>query len=261
MAVVVTPLAQSGYRVVITVTGMVSPYVWTMERIDAGGNVGPVRGPGWIGNSVITDNEAPLNRILFYRVTWYELVGSVLVRHVDTSVAAVIVFGTHPVIGNPVTGDYVETNIQSWPEWVRGERASTLEVPGADYPIFVSDRLGAATGQLTLRTDTPAARVAMRELLLEGRVYLLRPSCEGVDDESGYLHVRQVTSRRRSNHAGDWVRFWILDVTHSAMPTPLIPASGATLQELHDAYPLPQTLTDLEAAVPGTLINIAELDL
>lgn len=260
MAVVVTAVAQSGYRVVITVTGMVSPYVWTMERVEAGA-AKPVRGPGWIGNSVLTDHEAPLNLPVFYQVTWYELVGPNLVKHVDISAAPVTVVGARPVLGNPVTGEYVETNIQSWPEWQRGERASTLEVPGADYPIIVSDRLGAATGQVTLRTDTPASRIAMRELLLVGRVYLLRPACSGVDDESGYLHMRQVTSRRRSNHAGDPVRFWPLDVTHCGMPTPLIPASGATLQDLHNAYPIPLTLNDLNIAVPGTLVQIAELDL
>lgn len=260
MAVVVTPVAQSGYRVVITVTGMVSPYVWTLERIEAG-TAKPVRGPGWIGNSVITDHEAPLNLPVFYQVIWFELVGSVLVRHVDISAASVTVVGARPVLGNPITGEYLETNIQSWPEWQRSERASTLEVPGADYPIIVSDRLGAATGQVTLRTDTPAARIAMRDLLLEGRVYFLRPACSGIDDESGYLHLRQVTCRRRSNHAADPVRFWPLDITHASMPTPLIPASGATLQDLYDAYPTPLTLNDLATAVPGTLVNIAELDL
>lgn len=260
MAVTVTPVAQSGYRVVITVAGMVSPYLWTMERIEAG-VAKPVRGPGWIGDSVLTDHEAPLNLPVFYQVTWYELVGANLVQHVTISAASVTVVGALPVLGNPITGEYLATNIQSWPDWQRSERASTLEIPGADYPIIVSDRLGAATSQLTLRTDTPAARIAMRDLLLVGRVYFLRPACSGVDDESGYLHMRNVTSRRRSNHAGDPVRFWPLDVTHASMPTPLIPASGATLQDLYDAFPTPLTLNDLNIAEPGTLIDIAELDL
>lgn len=260
MAVVVSAVAQSGYRVVITVTGMVSPYVWTMERVEAG-EVKPVRGPGWIGDSVLTDHEAPLNQPVFYQVTWYELVGPNLVQHVTITAAPVTVVGALPVLGDPITGEYLETNIQSWPEWQRGERAATLEIPGADYPIVVSDRLGAATSQLTLRTDTPAARVAMRALLLAGRVYFLRPACSGVDDEAGYLHMRQVTSRRRSNHAGDPVRFWPLDVTHCDMPSPLIPATGATLQDLYNAYPLPLTLAGLNAAIPGDLVDIAELDL
>lgn len=259
MAVTITPAVQTGYRVAVTVAGMVSPYVWTLDRIEAG-DVKPVRGPGWIGDSVVTDHEAPLNLPVFYQVTWYELVGPDLIQHTLVS-DPVTVVGAKPVLGNPVTGEYVETNVQSWPEWQRSERAATLEVPGADYPIIVSDRLGAATSQVTLRTDTPAERLALRSMLQAGRVYLLRPACSGVDDESGYLHLRQVTSRRRSNHAADPVRFWPLDVTHADMPTPLIPASGATLQDLYDAYPTPLTLADLNAAVPGTLIDIAELDL
>lgn len=263
MAVVVTVQVQNGYRVAITVTGMVSPYVWTLERFDSVLSAYvPVRGPGWIGDTVVTDNEAQLNTgILIYRAVWYELVGSDLIRHETTGGVAPGLEGSLPVLGDPITGEYAECSIQSWPEWSRGERASTIEIPGADYPTTVSDRLGAATSQITLRTDDVGERFKVRALLQPGRTLLLRPACSGVDDESGYLHMRQVTSRRRSNNAGDPVRFWVLDVTHKTMPTPELAATGATLQDLYNAYPLPATLTDLETAFPGTLIDIAQADL
>lgn len=262
MPVVVTVQPQTGYRVAVTVTGMVSPYVWTMQRFDPTFNVYvPVRGPGWVGDTVVIDHEAPLNSgILFYQVTWYELVGSVLVEHKTQGAVAPGLEGELPLLGDPITGDYVECSIQSWPEWSRGERAFTMEVPGEDYPITVSDRTGSATSQITLRTDTPGDRLKMRTLLRTGRTLLLRPACSGVDDESGYLHFRQVTSRRRSNNAGDPVRFWVLDVTHKTMPTPELAATGATLNDLHNAFPLPDTLADIEIAYPGTLVDIAQAD-
>ncbi len=262
MAVVVTVDPQSGYRVVVTVTGMTSPYVWTLERLDVDFGWLPVRGPGWIGDSVVTDYEAALNQTggLYYRVTYYDLIGPNLIKFTVEGGSPAYLEAELPVISNPITGEYVELSVQSWPEWSRGERAATLEVPGADYPIIISDRLGAATSQVTLRTDTVETRRSLKDLLQVGHVYQLRPACSGVLDESGYLHMRQVTSRRRSNHAGDPVRFWPLDVTHASMPAPLIAAVGSTLQDIYDAYPTPDDLADLEAAFPGNLIDIAAED-
>ena len=215
---------------------------------------------GWTGNDVVIDHEAPLNLPVFYFVRWYELVGGNLIQHDTYTVAAVTVVGALPVIGLPLTGEYQEVTIQSWPEWQRDERAAALQPPGADYPIIVSDRLGAATSTVTLMTYTPADRIALRELLKTGLVFLLRPACSGVDDEGSlYLHVRQVNCQRRSNHASDPVRRWPLQVTHTSMPTPLIAAIGNTLQDLHDAYP--GTLQDIHDAFPGTLLDIAKADL
>lgn len=267
MAVVVTPEVQTGYRVAITVSGMVSPYVWTLERFDQNAFLFedtwvPVRGPGWVGDTVVTDHEAPLNSgILIYRAVWYELVGSELVQHFTQGGVAPGLEGTLPVLGDPITGAYLECTIQQWPEWTRGDRAFVMEVPGDSYPITISDRMGSASSQITLRTDDRAGYVKAYNLLKAGRTVLLRPACSGIDDESGYLHVRSATARRRSNNAGDLVRFWILDVVHKEMPTPLLAATGATLQNLHAAYPDPATLADLEIAFPGTLIDIAQADL
>lgn len=259
MAVAIVADAQSGYKVAITVSGMVSPYVWNLYRVD-NGVVTRVRGPGWLGNDVVIDHEAPLNLPVFYYVEWFDLVASVLTRHETYTVAPVTVVAAVPVIGLPLTGEYQEVTIQQWPEWERSERASVLQVPNSDYPIIVSDRMGAATSTVTLMTYTPAARIALRELLKIGLVYLLRPACSGVDDEGSlYLHVRQVNSARRSNHAADPVRRWTLAVTHTGMPTPQIAAIGNTLQDLHDAYPT--TLQDIHDAFPGTLLDIAKADL
>ena len=253
---------QSGYRVVVSVSGLSteSPAVdrVTLWRDDLDRPRTEVRGyvdyEPTADGFVAVDFEAPLSRPVFYVLE---------VIHEDESrteyVAAYVVLeGSYPLVSVPVTGEHVELSaIELWTELGRDGRATVVDVHDRPDPIVVSTGLSAPSSSPVLRTDTLAARRTLRRLLETAQVLHLR--APELDVEDAYLVVGKHVEVRVTNSPDDLRRRHNLDVRHVAPPSLLVPAVTDTLDDLADAFP--GTLADLAAAFPGTLLDIAAADL
>jgi hypothetical protein len=258
----VTASVQTGYRVVVSVSGLSSetPAVdrVTLWRDDLDRPRSEVRGyvdyEPTADGFVAVDFEVPLSRPVFYVL---EVIHEDETRseHLAT---AIVVEGTRPLVSVPITGEYVEVDaIETWSELARDGRATVVDVHDRPDPIVVSSGLTSPVSAPTLRTDTLTARRTLRRLLETAQVLLLR--APELDVEDAYIVTGKHTESRVSNSGLDLRRRHALDVRHVAPPSLFLPAEGDTLAELADAFP--GTLADLAAAFPGTLLDIASADL
>lgn len=257
--ITVTPVAQTGYRVVITIAGLSSEVpsvdVLTLYRDDVETR-SPVRGVVDVvpaGDAIVAvDFEAPLGRPVFYELEVTRADGSVG----EYVAGPVTLEATLPVVSDPVTGEHVEVTVHEWPERISTNRGTVVEVAGRTDPVVVSDVMGAPSSSPVLRTLTRAQVLGLRSVLADGAVVLLRAPCPGVED--AYLVVQQHAEQRIRNDATDDRRRHILAAVHAAPPALEIAAQGDTLADLNAA--VPTTLLAISTTF-STLLEIAAADL
>lgn len=162
-----------------------------------------------------------------------------------------------PVLSHPVTGEQVQVRIVTWEELGFENGRNLVRIPRRRSPIAVTGREYLPTSQVELLTETVAAMRAVRALVAEGDVLLLRPSCPGVED--AYLSLDSRTERRMTSRPSDPVRIHPFNADHMEAPDMGRRGSGDTLQDLHDA--VPTTLADVHDRWPGRLFDIADADL
>lgn len=238
-------LVESDYRVTITITDLpVAPTPpdpwpatpWTLSRTD-GATEFPVRGGlerelDANAAAVLYDNEYPLSRPFAY-----------VLRYVDATTGPVAVFSdwVNPPdngmgrVSDPVTGFGVNCTIVTWPAWAYDARSAAYDVEGRTEPYIVNAAMSAPTSQLMLRTLTSGDWRNLERLIITGRTLLVRASHVGVDD--AYLVPSRYSLQRITRRGTDDRRHHEMDATRGSMPSPLVLASGPTLQDLADAFP------------------------
>ena len=253
---------QSGYRVVVAVSGLSTeaPAVdrVTLWRDDLDRPRAAVRGyvdyEPTADGFVAVDFEAPLGRPVFYVL---EVIREDESRS-EYVAALVVIAAEYPLVSVPVTGEFVElAAIEAWAELARDGRATVVDVHDRPDPIVVSTGLSAPSSAPVVRTDTLTARRTLRSLLESAQVLLIR--APELDVEDAYLVIGKHVEQRITNSPDDLRRRHQLDVRHVAPPSLLVAAVTDTLAELADAFP--GTLADLAAAFPGTLLDVAAADL
>lgn len=246
MTASVAAQVQTGGRVVVTLTGLATETnvsEWTLWRDDLDHDRVPVRGfyrRTDLVDVVAYDYEAPLARPVFYVLEVLRTTGG----RTEYANGPVTIPATRPVLSNPVTGASVElAAVETWPELSYNGRTQVIPVVGRTDPVVVSDAGTLPSSQPVIRTDDVGARREVRELLMPGGVVLLR--APEVDVEDAYLAVTEWAEQRLTNSPADVRRRHQLTALHASAPGIGLPASG-------------DTLADLEAAVPTTLLALSQ---
>lgn len=253
-----TAAARSGYRTVVTCTGLPANTSTVTLWRDVLGTPSPVR--GWIDHPtagaltfVASDNEVPVGRPVVYAVDVTDTTGVVT----RTYAAPVTVAATRPLITEPVVGTTVELGaISQWPDVDHAGRSVAVQVHGRAGLVVMSDVMDAGTSSPVLRTDDAASRAVLRSMLAAGVVLVIRDPHPDVEDT--WISVSKWSEARLTNINTDVRRHHTLEVVHTNGSDPGVPAIGSTLGDL--AAKVPGKLSDI-AARWSTLLQIAQADL
>lgn len=213
----------------------------------------PVRGwdqriVGTAGQYMAIDHEAPLNEQL-----------TVSLR-VGTNAAISRTFtvpSNVPILSDPISGEGVHVTIQAWPEMAYERRGNTITISDSVWPVIIDGQEQAPSSTLTLLHNlVPSSAGDLERILSRGSVLRVRPSCPGMPAAwvSARGRRRGLFSRRPDSATVD-----VIELLHTAMPSPDVGAIGSTLQDLANMYP--GTLGDIAGDFYlTTLWNIATLD-
>jgi hypothetical protein len=179
--------------------------VWRFVR---NAHPGTVTAGHWVG----ADYEAPLDAEVFYYVR-------------DTSTTTPITSARYTLSGNGATWlrhlttpalSQVVHPVQP-PDVTRKAVGTTFFILGRGDPIATTMTRQAGSGQLILRTDTTAERLALVRLLSDGSVLQLAcPGGYGIG--SLYVQPLDVTETRVSPYAPELTREYTLDFAVVAQP-------------------------------------------
>lgn len=149
----------------------------------------------------------------------------------------------HP--GLPNLSQPVEFRIGSFAEEVRQVRSGVFYPLGRSSAVVVTDgRRKAAAGSFTVVTETPGQRRALLSLLDDAGVLLLNvPPLMGLEVDTNYVAVLDVTERRVSDIGEDPLRDFVMPYVVVRMPGGSTPTSW-TWADVVTRYP---TWTDLIA--------------
>lgn len=240
MTTTLTATVQSAYgRVLLqlTWTGVTSA---TVTRIHADGSTWPLRdaNPVTLSGSVasIYDNEPPLDQAITYLATSTSTgttipAGPVTVPS-DPSWVGSTIWLTHP--SQPALSmllPIVEIGAQT-----RSGRNGVLQILGSNLPVAITDTRVITGGSLTAHTTTKADTIALRALLDDGSVLLMRPPGSWLAPWQ-YVAFGDVTEVNASGVGPNQDCRWTMPYTVVAQPVgESLGAVGSTWADTMTAY-------------------------
>ena len=259
----ITATVQAGLRVQLVIEDLppTATRVLSVRRIAFTADpvfTGPVRGTLDLAPAeplIVADVEAPIGSPVAWVVSWINAD-----RSIGTATTVTITLtAAKPRLSDPVTGEYVEGTVETWPsiDVETGTVVLDVHTRRGARAIVVSGPPKAGSSQIVMRLD-PSDAGGPRQferLLAAGRVLLLRAPCPTVE---GYLAVTSYQIARVTNAASDARRRITANVRHVSAPDTITPAQAATLTDL--ATVEPGTLFDISTTWP-TLRDIAVADL
>jgi hypothetical protein len=229
------------------------PTTALVERVNQDGTVVPVRGADpatlvagvWIGD----DFEAPLDSTFYYQATSTEVPGTVITSPTYTMASDGATWLRHP--GRPLLNARVKPT--RGPDLVRPIELGVFDVLGRSRPIATSMLRRSERGELSLRTDTEAERLALLQLLQDGSPLLLStPSGYGLGNL--YLSVGEVQETRLTTYGKEPARLWSLPFTVVDRPAGGALAAGNSWSDVLGSY---SSWSQLQAS-EGTWASVVE---
>ncbi|MEV4971963.1 hypothetical protein [Streptomyces scopuliridis] len=188
--------------------------LWRMLQSD--GSMTPLRGateetaqtPITGDLAVVEDYEAPLGvPIQYYLKLW-----TTLPAYTSITTEPPLILDeppvTHVVMKDPLSpARRAAVMVGTLPDWQRTARQGVSQVRGRARPIVISDVRSAATGTMTLVTETDGERQRVKWLMDVGSTVLLQwPRTWGEDDV--YVQIGDVTEKRATRYAEYGDREW-----------------------------------------------------
>lgn len=161
------------------------------------------------------------------------------------------------ILSDAITGQSAEVTVVDWDEKRYERKASLFRVGGRT--VVVSGLRGQFTAEITLVTETDAARLALSTLLdtATAGVLQLRQS-GGYDDIDCYFAVL-TESRRRVNHrVANQRRLWPLEIAETQAWAPELSTMSFTFADVDAAY-AGLTFADLDVDYAG--LTFVDFDL
>lgn len=262
-ALTVTATEQPGAtppRVRLDITASGTPTVTSVAvtRTNMGGRAFPVRtadgGRLPVSGAIATiyDYEIPYGTAVTYSV---EAAGASAVT-ASALLSVTVPWLVH--VGVPARSTTVDFRAETNDEEMWGVEQGVFPILGSDTPVVISGGVRyAPESTLLLRTDTPARKAALRQLLSDGSPLLLNvPPLMGAGLETCYISVGPVRQRRRSNLGTDPHR-----VTELPYRVVSRPAGGSqaliTWQSIYDDYGQPTWQELYDAAGQPTWAELA----
>lgn len=219
-----------------------------VQRIHADGSTYPVRGgPAGDGNVPVLsttgvgwtgyDHEAPLDQAVTYQATSTQAPGTTITSSAvtvasDTSYLSSTIWVTHPL--QPALSRLLL--VADIPDRTRPARVGVLRVIGRADPVAVTDTRLAGSGEISAITTTSAETLALRALLADGGVLLIRPPGTW-DTPWMYVAVGDVAEVGIAGVGTDQWRQWRMPYTAVARPAGLGAGPvGATWNDATVAY-------------------------
>jgi hypothetical protein len=207
---------------------------WSIER-EAPGAGGDANVIVWVGTAgtagiSVIDREAPLEVPVRYKLILHR--GNVSTVFYSPWITITGTIGCY--LTDTSSGLTIPAQVQAWPERARAPRQAVLEVINRSDPIVISDVHTTPTGTWTFLTRTKDELDALYNVLLPGRLVLLRTQ-PASSLRTTYAAVGRITERRLYPGRGDrWERLTDVEIQEIA-PIP------ATARILHVTW---QTVAD-----------------
>ena len=229
------------------------PSTALVERVSSDGTVVPIRGADpaplvageWIGD----DFEAPLDSSFYYQATSTEVPGTVITSASYSLSSGGSTWLKHP--GRPLLNLKVKPT--RGPDLTRPIEQGVFDVLGRSRPVATSMLRRSERGDLALRTDTDAERLALLALVQDGVPLLFAPPA-GYGIGTVYISIGDVQETRVSNRGSEPTRFWQLPFTVVDRPSGAALAAGNSWSDALGAYSSWSQLL----ATEGTWIGLAE---
>lgn len=221
----------------------------SIERLGgrgAGVEIFATEAPDWL--EAYDDREAPFGVELTYRLTGTRAGGGT--ETLTTGPVTVVAPGCW--LSDQASGLVARVEVASWPDRTRASRQSVLTVLGRPDPVVISDVHTWPAGTITFLTrDQTSLDMLIRILTGSGMVLLRTQASSSL--MTVYAAVGDIAETRISGDGSDWRR--LIEVGWqeiTPLPAAVRPA-GATLQRLHDTFPDPATLAEINAAFRSLL--------
>jgi len=250
--------------VTITLNSLAGVAVLDLYRVDPDGTLAPVRGFGSdveayavTGSTMLfQDYEVPLGVAVRYQFT--KDAGATTRTYavaVDPPDDEAYVWFTDP--GQPARNLLLA--VSQAPDWQQAVERGVYRVRGAARPVVISDVRGDDEGDLSAATYTESEARALKYLLAEGSVLLIRAR-PGWDLDKVYVSVGNTSRNRVSQYGPEWARRWTLPLTVVDRPVGgMAGSAGRTWQDVLDDPETP-TWGDLPAKYPTWLDVLQGVD-
>lgn len=242
-------------RNLVSVTGLLADDITSVSVYrQQGTDQTPVRAASGIDTTgadalLRVDAEQPFGMSINYGATLVDVNGNSWTVYSGPITSTV----SSDVISDAVRGVGAAVNIENWPEFKRTRDATRFNVGGRW--VTVGRPRSTAQSTVTVSTDTAADADDLNDVLdgLTEGVLLIRKQITHAKVDG---HLALGDDSERPNWQTEYEE-WDLDVAQSDAWPDSLEAAGFTLQDIADNF---NTLQDLAAAFPGTLLDIALFD-
>jgi hypothetical protein len=209
-----------------------SSYSVSVFRSSASSPMAPVRGAVnqiFAGSYTVDDFEPPLGELLTYTAVGYRIDGTPSPQSTGVTITLA---SASTWLSDPITpGSAVAVRIGSAGDVDHDIDAAFLGVIGSDSPVMIAGTRQLGSGQVTFTVTDLASLLALRAVLLQAPVMLLRTPNSTWDIGARFLGIAKV-SEKRVGPLAEPTRLVVCDVTYVRRPDASLAGPLHTWNEL-----------------------------